>query len=58
MTEAEWRAADATELLAHPPARPSARKVRLAYCACLRAPAVWPQLVSSSSRRAVAVSER
>ena len=55
MTEAEWLACEnAANLLAHLSGRISARKLRLAICACLRGPAVWPLLVSSCSRSAVA----
>ena len=57
MTEAEWLACDDPGLMLG--ARSwSARKLRLAFCACLRDPAVWPLLVSKSSRRAVELSEQ
>ncbi len=57
MTEAEWLASTSPVRLMDTRARP-ARKVRLAFCACLRDPAVWPLLVSKSSRRAVDLAER
>jgi hypothetical protein len=60
VTEAEWLGADDPRpLLRHlrDTGQASARKWRLLACAALRAPDVWPLLVSNSSRRAVEVSE-
>src|SRR4051812_47604548 len=59
MTEAEWLAAnDARGGLGYVPSPVGARKLRLAYCACLRSEGVWPFVVSKSSRRAVEFGER
>jgi hypothetical protein len=44
--------------LGYLPSPVSARKLRLAYCACLRGEGVWPVVVSKSSRRAVEFAER
>jgi hypothetical protein len=54
----EWERADlAVCLLAADAGRLSARRLRLALCASLRAPALWRLLTSPSSRRAVEVAE-
>src|SRR5262249_38194493 len=59
VTEEQWlRCTDPARLLGGLPGPVGARKLRLVFCACLRSAAVWPLLVSKSSRRAVAASER
>ncbi|MCI0705266.1 MAG: hypothetical protein L0241_29760 [Planctomycetia bacterium] len=59
MTEAEWlTTTDVEKVLSNLSGPLSARKLRLAYCACLRSDAVWPFVVSKSSRRAVEISEQ
>jgi hypothetical protein len=59
MTESEGLASLSIEfLVAHLPENVVARKFRLALCACLRSPGVWPLLVSKSSRRALEVCEQ
>jgi hypothetical protein len=58
MTEAEWLACENLNwLLSIPDERKSARKSRLALCACARSQTFWPLLTSRSSRRVVEVSE-
>jgi hypothetical protein len=58
MTKAEWlRCGDVSHLLARVGGKVGARKVRLALCACLRAPQVWGLLAAPASRRAVEVGE-
>ena len=58
MTEKEWLACESLSwLLSIPDERKSARKSRLALCACARSQAVWPLLTSRSSRRVVEVGE-
>lgn len=58
MTEHDWLTAkDAVDLFRYVSGWATARKVRLALCACLRSSSVWPLLTSKASRRAVEVSE-
>src|SRR5262245_52813889 len=58
MTEEAWLACgDASTLLSNAAGQASARKVRLALCGCLRAPAVWSLLIEPASRSAVEVGE-
>jgi hypothetical protein len=58
VTSEEWATADlGTVLLTAVGVPVSARRLRLALCACLRSPALWPLLTSEGSRRAMEVAE-
>lgn len=59
MTENDWLLGEKKQaMLQFIRETASARKLRLFLCAVLRSAAVWPQLTSRSSRRAVEVGER